>query len=124
PAKIAGDINNIFNDVIGQLDVSKLLPQDALTKFDDSYDGILTKLRALKPREIIVAATQPLFDAAVKPVLDILTKLTALVDALIKKLDDLSGELNQELSRTNVAFGEMLKAIPLNGGGAAASAGV
>jgi hypothetical protein len=124
PSKIGDDINNIFNDVIGQLDISKLLPQDELTKLDDSYDGILTKLRALKPREIIVNATQPLFDAAVKPVLDILTKLTALVDALIKKLDDLSGELNEELSRTNVAFGEMLKAIPLNGGGAAASAGV
>jgi hypothetical protein len=123
PAKIADNINNIFNAVIGQLDVTKLLPQDQLGKLDGSYNEIVTKLRALKPREIIINATQALFDAAVKPVLDILTKLTALVNALIKKLDDLAGELNEELSRTNAAFGEMLKAIPLDGGGASASVG-
>jgi hypothetical protein len=112
PAKIRAAVQATFDELVGTLKLENLLPPNALQQLDQSYQHVVDTLCGVDPTRLIVDVVQPEFEAAVKPLLDVVFSLSKLIKALLHRLDALSAELDQGLSRTGDAFEKMVKAIP------------
>ena len=91
--------------------MAKLLPAGELAALDPSYEAILTGLRALDPKKLVVEAVQPEFDKKVLPLLAAFD-ITAVLRALIERLDALKAELSVEFGKVDSAYKAMLAAVP------------
>ena len=111
-AQIRVAVEAIFNDLVGSLDLDHLLPPNTLRNLDQTYEHVVDTIRGVDPTRLIVDVVQPEFDAAIKPLLDVIFSLSTLIKALVKRLDGLGDELGQSLSRTGDAFEKMVAAIP------------
>ena len=112
PAQIRAAVEAAFKSVIDSLTLEKLLPANAVRQLDQSYEQVLTTLRGVDPTRLIVEVVQPEFEAAIKPLLEVIFSLSALLEALVERLDGLGDELDQGLSRTGDAFERMVRAVP------------
>jgi len=113
PARIRDAVDATFQQVIASLQLDTLLPRAQIDQLDTSYKQVVDTLRALDPAKLIADVVQPEFEAAIQPLLDLVTALSDLVGALLERLDGLESELDQELGRTADAFGKMLQAVPV-----------
>ncbi|MBI4876792.1 MAG: hypothetical protein HY822_19315 [Acidobacteria bacterium] len=111
PAAIRAAVDEAFQKALDQLDTSKLLPKKTLDDLDASYTKVIDTLKGLDPEKLIVDVVQPEFEKKIVPMLKAFD-ITALIQALIERLEGLKGELKIELDRANVAYQEMLKAVP------------
>ena len=84
---------------------------DEIAALDRSYDAILTGLRALDPKKLVVEAVQPEFDRKVVPLLAAFD-ISALLRALVERLDALKAELSVEFGKVNDSYKAMLAAVP------------
>jgi len=112
PSQIRAAVEATFGALIGSLKIETLLPQDAIHDLDQSYAQIVDTLRSLDPTKHVIEVVQPEFEAAIKPLLDVVFELSELIEVLVKRLDGLGDELGQGLTRTGDAFGKMVQAIP------------
>ena len=104
-------VQSAFDQALASLDVSKLLPAGELAALDQSYEAILTGLRALDPKKLVVEAVQPEFDKKVMPLLAAFD-ITVVLRALIERLDALKAELSVEFGKVDDAYKAMLAAVP------------
>jgi hypothetical protein len=112
PAPIAAATDAAFQQVVDGLSVDALLPKDAIQTLDEDYAKILDAVQVLDPRAI-ATELDPLFAQAIASIDVVLAELTASIDALTARLQDLGRELTDELNRCAEAFEQMLHAMPL-----------
>jgi hypothetical protein len=112
PSQIRAAVEATFDALVGSLKIETLLPQDAIDELDQSYAQIVGTLRGLDPTKHVIEVVQPEFEAAIKPLLDVVFEVSELIEVLVKRLDGLGDELGQGLTRTGDAFGKMVEAIP------------
>jgi hypothetical protein len=94
------------------LKLDKLLPAGTLKQLDQTYEHVLDTLRGIDPTKLIVDVVQPEFEEAIEPLLEVILSLSELIKVLVERLDSLSDELTQGLSKTGDAFEKMVAAIP------------
>ena len=111
PAAVRETVQQAFDQALQALDVSQLLPADALATLDADHAAILNTLRALDPQALVVNAVQPLYDEQVLPLLEAFD-ITPVLNALIVRLDELKLELAAEFDKVNGAYQRMLAAVP------------
>jgi len=111
PSAVKASVQSAFDHALASLDVANLLPAGELAALDQSYEAILTGLRALDPKKLVVEAVQPEFDKKVMPLLAAFD-ITVVLRALIERLDALKTELSVEFGKVDDAYKAMLAAVP------------
>ena len=111
PAAVRATVQQAFDQALAALNLSQLLPSDALATLDADYAAILNTLRALDPQALVVNAVQPLYDVQVLPLLEAFD-ITPVLNALIVRLDELKLELSAEFEKVNGSYQRMLAAVP------------
>jgi hypothetical protein len=105
---------NAARDAIGSLlQLSTLIDQATIANLDNAYNTAVSTIGDLAPSEVIASTLDPVYEellADFLPVLDLPARLRELTEAAGRKLGD---EAVRELARIEVAFDEMLRAIPL-----------
>lgn len=104
-------------DALGDLlQVSTLVDQTTITNLDNTYNTAISKIGSLAPGEIIADTLDPVYEGLLTdflPVLDLPARLRELTEEAGRTLGE---EAVSELARIEVAFDEMLRAIPLSTG--------
>jgi hypothetical protein len=111
PQRVGELLKGAFDDAVAILDVTALLPTDALAELDETYRGIVDGLKQLDPTALVVDAVQPVFDEQILPIVAAFD-ITIVIEALIEALNALRLDLGLELDRVNEAYKEMLAAVP------------
>jgi hypothetical protein len=111
PQHLADEIKQTISDTLGLLSVDALLTDQAKKDINDAYKSIVDKLKQLDPKQVVEQAVEPVWDEKVKPMIERFD-ITALLQALLQKLDDLKGELGGDLDEVNGSYQKMLAAIP------------
>ncbi len=111
PTAIRKIVEAAFNDAIDILDISGLLPGEALNEVDAAYQKIIDDLKQLDPGKVVVEAVQPVFDQTVIPLLDAFD-ISELIADLIERMENLDQELGREIETLNVSYRGMLSAVP------------
>jgi hypothetical protein len=110
-------------DAIGNLlSLSTIIDQSTIDTLDGAYNTAVETIGALAPSEIIASTLDPVYEdllADFLPVLDLPARLRELLDTAGRKL---GGDVVIELGRVEVAFDDMLRAIPLATGSASVQA--
>ena len=110
-------------DAVGDLlSLSTLIDQDTIDALDETYDNIVKSIEGLAPSEIVSSTLDPEYEellADFLPVLDLPARLRELLDTTGRTIGD---DAVAELARVEVAFDNMLRAIPLATGGQSAQA--
>jgi hypothetical protein len=110
-------------DAIGDLlSLSTLIDQSTIDILDETYNNVVENVGALAPSEIISSTLDPEYEellADFLPVLDLPARLRELLDTTGRTIGD---DAVAELARVEVAFDNMLRAIPLATGGPSAQA--
>jgi ribosomal 50S subunit-associated protein YjgA (DUF615 family) len=116
PSFLVKEIEGLRDQLIAQVDkmVDDLLPPA------DTFDGVGTRLAALKPSHLLA----PLFED-LKPLTDLLAKLdpATLLEPLSDAIARVKDEVPEALDRIEAAIDDVLGAFP-DGGGDGASASV
>ncbi len=112
PTQIRAAVEAAFAELVGALKLDKLLPAGTLKQLDQTYEHVLDTLRGIDPTKLIVDVVQPEFEEAIEPLLEVILSLSELIKVLVERLDSLSDELTQGLSKTGDAFEKMVAAIP------------
>ncbi|MEM7037505.1 MAG: hypothetical protein AAF570_11030, partial [Bacteroidota bacterium] len=107
PRRIGQSLKKAFGDLLGVMDVKKLLGAGEL---DTEFLRIVESLRKFDPGQIIIKALQPTYDA----LLELLKKLdiSKQVAGFKKSIDHLKKELRKELNRCVDEFEKMWQAVP------------
>jgi len=108
---VRATVQQAFDQALQALDLSRLLPADALAALDDDVAALLNTLRALDPQALVVNTVQPLYDEQVLPLLEAFD-ITPVLTALIARLDELKLELAAEFDKVNGSYQRMLAAVP------------
>ncbi|HMV67951.1 MAG TPA: hypothetical protein PKA64_13980, partial [Myxococcota bacterium] len=115
-----------FSDAVKDiLDLHNLIDPETTAQLDATWLGLIDRLGALSPRELVARVLDPAYEQAMKPVqrvLDLPDRLQDLVDVAAEHVPD---DAIVQIGRVEVAFDAMLRALPLGGGGSvSASASV
>ena len=110
-------------DAIGDLlSLSTIIDQTTIDTLDGAYNTAVEAIGALAPSEIIASTLDPVYEdllADFLPVLDLPARLRELLEAAGRTLGD---DVVIELARVEVAFDDMLRAIPVATGASGAQA--
>lgn len=101
-----------IDETLDLIDISLLLPQEDINAIDQTYQGLLDKLKDFDPGKLVINAVKPDFDNKVLPLIDTFD-LSGPLDTLIERMDNLAAELGAELSRTDQSYKTMLQAVPV-----------
>lgn len=101
-----------IDETLDLIDISLLLPQEDINAIDQTYQGLLDKLKTFDPGKLVIDAIKPEFDKKVLPLIDTFD-LSRPLDTLIERMDNLAAELGSELSRTDQSYKTMLQAVPV-----------
>lgn len=121
PARLATDLDSAFEQALSSLSLSTIIPAQDLAALDAAWQSVVDKLRTLDPGKLLEGAVQPIYDAAITPLLDAFD-LTPIFDALLEFFDSLEGELGTGLDEVNAAYQSLIALRP-GGGGASLSLG-
>lgn len=112
-------------DAVGDLlRLSTLIDQDTIDTLDETYANIVKSIEGLAPSRIVSSTLDPEYEellADFLPVLDLPARLRELLDTAGRAI---GADAVAELARVEVAFDNMLRAIPLATGGQSAQASV
>lgn len=107
----------VAQDAIGGLlQLSTLIDQAQIDTLDQTYASTVATIGSLAPSELISSTLDPVYEdllADFLPVLDLPARLRELSETAGRKLSE---DAMRELARIEVAFDEMLRAIPLSTG--------
>ena len=121
PAPLGVALNAAAQEIAGLLDLSTLVEAHSLDALNATYAQAQAKLARLSPSAMISATLDPVFDDLLKSVTPVI-ELPAHLKALVQETGGrLSGDVVAELGRVEVAFDEMLHAIPFGGEGGSVS---
>ena len=120
PAQLADELDAEFAQALSGLSLDSIIPAADIAALDAAWQAVIAKLKQLDPGELVEKALQPVYDAAVLPLLDAFD-LTPVFAALIDFLKSMAGELSDGLDEVNVAYQSLVALRP--GGGVSASIG-
>jgi hypothetical protein len=124
PAPLAAALQQAADGVAGLLRVESLVPPASIAAADAAWDGILRKLAALSPEQVVAATLDPAWRGALgalAPVLEIPVTLRAVLDGIGATL---GADARVQIGRVEEAFDRMLLAIPARTGVAVGSLSV
>lgn len=121
PRHFKGDLDDAFDDMLARISLELVLPAGALQDLDDTYAGVLDRLRELDPEALLTETVQPLYEDTILPMIAAFD-ITPLLTAIIERLQRLDEELKSEMGRVNEAFRDLKRAVP--GGSGATGAGI
>ena len=114
-----------FSDsVAAVLDLGNLVDPAASAQLDATFLQLVDDLDALSPERLVAATLDPAYARAMEPVrrvLELPDRLQELIDAVAEHVPD---DAVVQIGRVEVAFDAMIRALPLGGDGASASASV
>lgn len=111
PAAVRAVIQQAFDNALKLLDIHQLLPQPAIAAIDQTYQKIIDDLKAFDPKKLIIDVVEPEFQSTIVPIVQAFD-ITALIQAVIDRLDGLKVELRTELDKVNQHYQAMLQAVP------------
>ncbi len=114
PARLAGDLDAAFEQALSGLSLGAIVPTEDLAALDAAWQGIVDKLHASDPRQLVEQAVQPVYDAAITPLLDAFD-LTPIFEALIDVLGSLERELATGIDQVNIAYQSFIANRPAGG---------
>jgi hypothetical protein len=120
PARLADELDAAFEQALSGVSLSAVVPPEDIAALDAAWQAVVDDLRQLDPGRLVEDIVQPIYDAAVLPLLDAFD-LTPVFDALIEFLESLKGELGTGLEAVNSAYQSLIALRP--DGGASASIG-
>lgn len=111
PASFREPLQKALQDMVNALNLDTLMPAAEITSLDRSYDGILDILRGLDPVQTVLPVLQSHYEENVVPLLDSFD-ISALLEGMMTKLNNLEEELGSELERVDAAYQELRGAVP------------
>ncbi len=111
PGALGAQLDAVFDDVVGALDVDQLLPTTQIEALDQRVLALVGTLDALNPATLVVDVVQPVFEQDVLPLIDAFD-IGAALDRVLTMLHGLLDELDGELARVNASYKAMLAAVP------------
>jgi len=124
PAPLEAALRQAADGLAGLLRVESLVPPASVQAADAAWDGLLARIEALSPEQLVAATLDPAWQSALgalAPVLEIPLQLRAILDGL---LSTITGDARIQLVRVEEAFDRMLLAIPARTGVAVGSLSV
>ena len=124
PAPLRTALEAAADSLAGLLRVETLVPPATMQAADAAWAGLLARIEALSPEQVVAATLDPAWQSALgalAPVLEIPLQLRAILDGL---LGSITGDARIQLSRVEEAFDRMLLAIPTRTGVAVGSLSV
>jgi hypothetical protein len=124
PAPLRTALEAAADSLAGLLSVETLVPPATMQAADAAWAGLLARIEALSPEQVVAATLDPAWQSALgslAPVLEIPLQLRAILDGL---LGSITGDARIQLSRVEEAFDRMLLAIPARTGVAVGSLSV
>ncbi|MCE7983498.1 MAG: hypothetical protein DYG89_20185 [Caldilinea sp. CFX5] len=103
PANLRQTVETAFTQMLNAITLEQVLPSTAIATLDADYAELITKLKALDPKQLVTDIVKPEFENKILPLLDAFD-LTVLFQVIIERLHNLDDELKQELTRVNTAY--------------------
>ena len=110
PAQLHKAIDDAFNKMLDTLQVTLLVPADAVAKLDSDYQAIVDRLKPLDPGALVADAAK-VFDQTMTPLLKVFDP-SDLLKALLDQFTHLDEKLKAEMARVNQAYQELRDAVP------------
>ncbi len=124
PAPLEAALQAAADQLAGLLRVESLVPPATMQAADAAWAGLLARIEALSPEQVVAATLDPAWNSAlgaIAPVLEIPLQLRAILDGL---LGTITADARIQLVRVEEAFDRMLLAIPARTGVAVGSLSV
>lgn len=124
PAPLRAALEQAADSLAALLRVETLIPPATLRAADAAWAGLVARIAALSPEQLVAATLDPAWQSALgalAPVLEIPVRLRAILDGL---LGGITADARIQLSRVEEAFDRMLLAIPARTGVAVGSLSV
>ncbi len=103
PANLRQSVETAFIQMLNAITLEQVLPSTAIATLDAEYAELITKLKALDPKQLVTDIVKPEFESKILPLLDAFD-LTVLFQVIIDRLHGLDDELKQALTRVNTAY--------------------
>ena len=116
PEALRAPLEAARDAIAGLIDLSLLIDPADQAALETAYATVVAKLRQLSPSEAIGAPLDAEYEELLATILPILDLPGRLREALLEAGLNLGGEITTELARVEVAFDEMLRAIPVRTG--------
>lgn len=116
PAPLGAALNAAADAVADLLELDTLIDPAAVAALEGTYGGVLDRLRTLRPGAVVAETLDPLYEELLVDILALLDLPKLLRDLLGSIGAGLSGEVDEQLARVELAFDAMLRAVPLRGG--------
>jgi hypothetical protein len=124
PRSLAQPLEAARDAVLGQISLDTLLPPALRGELEAAHRELVTKLGALDPDALLLQPLDAEYRETVEPLVAALD-IGATIDIIIKWLNDLPEDLQAQIARVDVAYGELLASAPGgSGGGGGASVGI
>jgi hypothetical protein len=112
PAPLGVALEAAADAVVDLLDLSTVIDPAAVAQLDAAYDTAVGKLRPLRPSAVVADVLDPVYEDLLADVLPLLDLPAMLQELLVTAQASLGAEVTAELARVEVAFDDMLRAIP------------
>ncbi|EDM81185.1 hypothetical protein PPSIR1_30255 [Plesiocystis pacifica SIR-1] len=99
------------------LDLANLFDRSTVETLDQTYAAALDKLTELSPRRVLVDAVDPVYEELLAEFLPVLDLPGRIREAVERSSEELPPEIVASLSRVEVAFDALLRALPLQPSG-------
>lgn len=103
PANLRQTVETAFTQMLNAITLEQVLPSIEIAALDADYAELITKLKALDPKQLVTDIVKPEFESKILPLLDAFD-LTVLFQVIIDRLHSLDDELKQALTRVNTAY--------------------
>jgi hypothetical protein len=124
PRSLRAPLEAARDRVLGQISLDGLLPPALRGELKAAHRELLAKLGALDPDALLLEPLDAEYRETVEPLVSALD-ISATIDIIIRWLEGLPEDLQAQVARVDVAYGELLASAPGgSGGGASASVGI
>ncbi|MGH2821179.1 MAG: hypothetical protein ACRDJ5_11055, partial [Actinomycetota bacterium] len=112
PAPLEAALEAAAEAVTDLLDLSTIIDPSAVAQLDAAYGEAVSKLQSLRPSAVVGEALDPLYEDLLADVLPLLDLPALLRELLVTAQGSLGAEVTAQLARVEVAFDDMLRALP------------
>jgi hypothetical protein len=112
PAPLGDALEATAEAVTELLDLSTIIDPATVAQLDAAYAQALSKLQPLRPSAVVAETLDPLYEDLLADVLPLLDLPALLQELLVSSRASLGAEVTAQLARVEVAFDDMLRALP------------
>ena len=124
PAPLGEALEAAAEAVADLLDLSTIIDAETVAELDAAYAEAVAKLGALSPSAVVADVLDPVYDDLLADVLPLLDLPALLQELLATAQASLGAEVTAQLARVELAFDDMLRALPFGPGAGGVSVSV